>query len=167
MNAQDYGDPQFETVSVDETTPGSFQVKVSTANWNFLADEPIEAGGLASGPSPYGLLSAALGSCSLMTMRLYANRKKWPLEDIHVEITHYRNGLRGNDTFVKEIRLVGILENSQRSRLLEIAAHCPVRTTLSRGSDIRTVLLPDKTQHSATAEPSQHARDMSETCESL
>jgi putative redox protein len=158
-------DPKFETVSVDETKLGSFQVRVSAGTWGFLADEPIDAGGLASGPSPYGLLSAALGSCSLMTMRLYANRKKWPLEDIHVEVTHYRSESRSGDSFLKQIRLVGILDNSQRSKLLEIAAHCPVHTTLSRGSEIRTVLLPDDTEYPPAAERSQHARDMSETCE--
>jgi putative redox protein len=163
MNAPD-SDPRFETVSVDETKIGSFQVKVTAGTWGFLADEPIDAGGLSSGPSPYGLLSAALGTCSLMTMRLYANRKNWPLDDIHVEVTHYRNGPRGDDSFLKQIRLVGILDNSQRSRLLEIAGHCPVHTTISRGSDIRTVLLPDKTERPPIDERTQHVRDMSETC---
>jgi putative redox protein len=165
MNAEEH-DPQSERVSVDETKLGSFQVKVTAGTWEFLADEPIDAGGLASGPSPYGLLSAALGSCSLMTMRLYANLKKWPVEDIHVEVTHYR-GSRGGDSFVKEIRLAGILEDSQRARLLEIASRCPVHTTLSRGSDIRTVLLPEKLQRTPTTACSRHTRDMSEACESL
>jgi putative redox protein len=163
MNAPK-NDPVFETVSIDETKLGSFQVKVTGGTWSLLADEPIEAGGLATGPSPYGLLSAALGTCSLMTLRLYANRKKWPLEDIHVEVTHYRNGPDGADSFLKQIRLVGILDHSQRARLLEIASHCPVHTTLSRGSEIRTVLLPDEVEHPPAADCSQHARDMSEIC---
>jgi putative redox protein len=162
MNAP--SDPQFETLNVDETKLGSFQVKVTAGTWGFLADEPIDAGGLASGPSPYGLLSAALGTCSLMTMRLYANRKKWPLEDIHVEVTHCRSGPKGEDSFLKRIRLVGNLDHSQRARLLEIAMHCPVHTTLARGSDIRTVLLPDEIERPSAAARSQHARDMSEIC---
>jgi putative redox protein len=73
-------------------------------------DEPVQAGGLGSGPNPYDLLSAAIGSCTLMTIRLYARRKQWPLERVRLKVTHQRESLEEKDRFVREIELIGPLE---------------------------------------------------------
>jgi putative redox protein len=155
---------QNDTVTIDETKAGAFQVKATAGTATFFVDEPLEAGGLGSGPTPYDLLSAAIGSCSLMTMRLYADRKKWPLERIRVSVTHHRDGLGARDVFVREIQFVGTLDDAQRARLVQISKRCPVHLTIERGSEIQTVLLPDEPLD-AIAERCAHLRDMNEACE--
>ncbi len=159
------GGHEGESLMVEETGQGAFQVQVTTGARVFLVDEPLAAGGLGSGPNPYDLLSAAIGSCSLMTMRMYARRKQWPLERIRVKITHKRQDLRSKDEFVKEIELHGPLTEEQRSRILEIAARCPVHMTLERGSKIETILAPRETLGDATTTRCDHARDMSIACD--
>ena len=115
-----------------------------------VADEPVTAGGTDQGPSPYELLAAALGSCTSMTLRLYARRKGWPLSRVTVTVRHERihaadcadcetkegriNQLR------REIALEGTLDAAQRARLFEIADRCPVHRTLR--NEIRIVTNP-------------------------
>src|ERR1039458_7568525 len=94
-----------ETIVIDETKAGTFQVKVTAGSSTFLVDEPAAVGGLGSGPDPYDLLRAAIGACSRMTMRLYADRKSFPLERVRVKVTHHRDGLAGRDRFLREIQL--------------------------------------------------------------
>ena len=153
-----------ESVIIDETNTGMFQVKVRAGSSTFLVDEPAAVGGLDSGPNPYDLLSAAVGSCSLMTMRLYANRKQWPLERIRVKVTHHRDGLAGRDRFVREIQLIGSLTEEQRQRIIAISKRCPVHLTMERGSDIETVLLTDTQIDDTVIERCEHMTDMSEAC---
>lgn len=113
-----------------------------------LADEPAAYGGTNKGMTPYGFISAGLGACTSMTVRMYARRKGWPLEHIQVDVTHDKvhaqdAGAREEqkiDTFRREIRLDGPLDDEQRARLLEIADKCPVHRTLERSSRIETVL---------------------------
>ena len=88
-----------ETVLVAETGLGKYQVEARAGDAAFLVDEPISAGGLGSGPNPYSLLSAALGSCTAMTIRLYANRKSWPLKRVQVAVRHSRASLQAIDVF--------------------------------------------------------------------
>jgi putative redox protein len=153
-----------ETIVIDETKLRPFQVEVKAGTSTFLMDEPVAAGGGGSGPNPYDLLSAAIGACSLMTLRLYADRKKWPLERVRLKVTHHRDGLHGKDRFVREIELIGPLDETQRARLLEISTHCPVHLTLERGSEIETVLTRETmTQDNATT-LCDHMRDMQEAC---
>ena len=109
----------------------------------FFADEPENVGGLGSGPNPYDLLAAALGSCTAMTMRLYADRKNWPLKRARVMVSHSRSALQARDVFNRDIHLEGPLDDTQRARLIEIAERCPVHVTLQRGSDITTHLVSD------------------------
>ena len=123
-----------EAIVVD-TGVGDFQVLVQAGGATFLADEPVEAGGLGTGPNPFDLLDAALGACTAMTVRLYARRKGLPLEAVRVAVRHER---REKDVFIREIRLVGELDEAQRERLLQIAAHCPVHRTLTAGAQIET-----------------------------
>ncbi len=153
-----------ETVVLDETKLGKFQVKVQTGSSTFLVDEPIGGGGLGTGPNPYDLLSAAIGSCSLMTMRLYADRRKWPLENVRVKVTHHRKGPEARDVFVKEIQLTGPLDDAQRQKIHEISLRCPVHLTLTRGSDVETVMLPPAPMEDKATTQCEHMRDMIETC---
>lgn len=93
------------------------------------ADEPIEQGGADTGPTPHEMLLAALGACTSMTLRMYARRKGWPLENAHVQVT----GGAGEGAFrIRQlVRLVGPLDAGQRARLMEIAGRCPVHRTLT------------------------------------
>ena len=115
-----------------------------------LGDELVEHGGSAKGPSPYEYLLVALGTCTSMTLQLYANRKGWPLERITVRLRHTKvpTGNTTNDTKAKdacdrierEIELTGMLDDAQRQRLLDIARKCPVNRTLKSEIDIQTRL---------------------------
>lgn len=158
----DIKDP--DTVTVAETGVGRFQVEVMAGGAAFLADEPVEAGGLGSGPNPYDLLASALGACTAMTLRLYAARKDWPLNRVTVRVLHTRDGLGARDRFAREITLEGPLDAAQQRRLLEIAERCPVHRTLERGADIVSVLAqpPDLRQPHPAGE--SHMRDMLDAC---
>jgi len=131
-----------ETTIVAETGLGKYQVEARVGDAAFLIDEPVAFGGLGTGPNPYNLLSAALGACTTMTIRLYANRKGWPLSKVRVAVKHSRPDLNARDVFEMDIALEGELDDSQRARLMEIAERCPVHLTLARGSDVHNVLLP-------------------------
>lgn len=138
-------------VLVEETGQGRFQQRITVGSHSFLADEPASLGGAGSGPGPYDLLLAALGACTSMTMRLYAERKGWPLTAISVRLRHAKIHASDcadcetrDDAWVdeisKEIALEGPLDSAQRDRLIEIAARCPVHRTLESEVKIRTRL---------------------------
>ena len=114
------------------------------------ADEPKSMGGTERGMTPYQFLSAGLGACTSMTIRMYARRKKWPLHHVSVDVTHDRvhasdcehceSSDMKIDTFNRRITLTGTLEPAQRDRLLEIADRCPVHRTLEANAVIKTEL---------------------------
>ncbi|WP_297695586.1 OsmC family protein [Phenylobacterium sp.] len=155
----------IEGVEVRETGRGKFQVEVRTASGLLLADEPAAAGGLGSGATPYDLLAAALGACTAMTLRLYADRKGWPLRSALVRVAHRSQGLEVKDRFAREIVLEGELAAEQKQRLLEIAERCPVHKTLTRGSEIVSVLADNREPCALEPEPLDHASDMLELVE--
>jgi putative redox protein len=155
--------PDLEAVLVEETHAGRYQVAVNAGGATFLADEPLDVGGLGSGPNPYELLGAALGACTAMTVRSYAERKGWPLAHVSVRVAHIRATLETRDRFEREISLEGDLDATQLARLEAIANRCPVHQTLERGADVRTSIVPPG---ACAAEESsgQHVRDMNEAC---
>lgn len=116
-----------------------FTQHVSTASHYWLADEPVKVGGNNMGPDPYDHLLAGLGACTAMTLRMYATRKKLPIEHIKVELTHTRNYTEdcnqceqhsGIEAIVRNISFVGDLNEQDTQRFLEIADKCPVHKTL-------------------------------------
>ncbi|MGH1578060.1 bifunctional alpha/beta hydrolase/OsmC family protein [Planktotalea sp.] len=134
-------------VRVREADPRGFLQDVySGSDHHTLADEPLAYGGTNRGMSPYGFLSAALGACTSMTIRMYARRKGWPLTSVSVDVSHDKmhaqdSGTLGKiDGFKRIISLVGDLDETQRTRLLEIADKCPVHKTLERSSQVITEL---------------------------
>lgn len=156
--AQDSPTAAGEDVVVAETGLGRLQVEARTASGAFLIDEPVSVGGLGSGPNPYDLLSAALGACTTMTLRLYAERKAWPLARVQVSVRHHRASLDARDLFERTISLEGPLDEAQCAQLMAIAERCPVHRTLERGSDVRTTLSPLAAEPSH-AQPPEHMRD--------
>jgi len=126
-----------DAVVVTDIGQGAFQVRVKTGDHSFLMDEPIAVGGLSSGPSPFEMLCAALGACTLMTMKLYAERKGWNLEGLGVRVAHRKGSADARDQFERVIEL-GSANAEQRERLLYIAERCPVHLLLERGSDVST-----------------------------
>jgi len=149
-----------ESVLVSESRLGRLQMVVRSTGYAFLADEPRSVGGLGSGPDPYGLLAGALGACTAMTIRLYADRQGWPLERVQVSVQHHRASLEARDLFERSIYLEGPLDEAQRARLVEIAERCPVHKTLDRGADIRTSLTPVMAQAASGGIGAEHMRDM-------
>lgn len=136
--------PQVEVakgVVATETLAGKFQLDVRSGGHTLFADEPASVGGLGSGLSPYELLSAGLAACTVMTMRLYADRKGFPLERASTTVEHKKvAGTMPPDRFTRTIVLDGPLDEDQRAQILKIADRCPVDLTLVRGSDVQTEL---------------------------
>lgn len=143
------------TTVVVETQPEHLYATTVIARTHaIVADEPPPAGE-DLGFSPYELLLAALGTCTAMTLEMYARRKGWPLESVHVRLTFERihcndaadcgdapAPLRMVDRITREIELRGPLEDAQRNRMMEIAAKCPVHRTLTGRPTIVDRLVP-------------------------
>lgn len=120
-----------------------FRTEIEARSHGLVADEPAALGGTDRGPTPYELLLGALGSCMVMTLRMYADRKGWPLEGVEVRLrtsrSHEADCVQcdekdvGITTIERELELFGALTDEQRERLLEIADRCPVKQTLERG----------------------------------
>jgi putative redox protein len=136
------------TVVVSSTGNGAFEQMLLNGRHTLLADEPKAVGGNDVGPGPYEFLLMSLGSCTSMTLQMYASRKKWPLAQVVVRLRHARvyaedcadceKPTARIDRIEREIEVIGPLDAEQRSRLLEIANQCPVHRTLSSKIDIKT-----------------------------
>ncbi len=130
-------------VEVVESGNGPFSQSITAGGHALAADEPVELGGGNSGPDPYELLLSALGACTAMTIRMYADRKKMRLDRVEVRLRHAQrvstaSGL--DDRFERRIMLIGDLNVEERQKLLEIAEKCPVSQTLLRSSTIASQL---------------------------
>jgi putative redox protein len=129
-------------------TERGLRTEVLANGFALTLDEPAAVGGTDSGPTPYDHLAVALGACTSMTVRMYADRKGWPLEAVTVGVRHAKvqaedsaGGRPGRfDRFECIIGLEGDLDDAQRSRLLEIAGRCPVHRTLQGEVRIETQL---------------------------
>jgi uncharacterized OsmC-like protein/alpha/beta superfamily hydrolase len=151
-DAQPTADTMPGTVVVRETRRGQFQQEVIVGNHRMLADEPVNVGGMDSGPGPYDYLLAALGACTSMTLRLYAERKQLPLQRTVVRLKHSKIHAEDCadcetkagmlDHIERAITLEGDLNTEQRARLIEIADKCPVHRTLESEVKIHTVEQP-------------------------
>ena len=145
-------DATHDAVIVSETGLGKFQNTVVAGRHQLLADEPVSVGGLDSGPTPYDFLSAALGACTAMTLRLYAGHKKLALGRVSVAVSHGKvatdhcadcgeaaEGRSGKiDRFERVISVEGDVDPAVRDKLIEIAGKCPVHRTLEHTSAVVT-----------------------------
>jgi putative redox protein len=143
--------PPEGAARVEETGGGRFQQRVQVGPHRLIADEPVESGGLDSGPSPYDFLSIALGACTSMTLRLYAEHKKLKVGRIRVDVSHGKvhaedckdcgEGREGRiDRFERVIHVEGEVAPEVAARLVEIAGKCPVHRTLEANSAVVTRL---------------------------
>ena len=126
----------------------NFTTQIQTKNHSLVADEPISVGGDDFGPSPYELVTAGLAACTVMTIKLYAERKKWPLEEVFVYITHskkHANDLEESsgaiDFIFKKLKFVGDLTSEQKFKMKEIASKCPVHKTLASEVKFETEII--------------------------
>jgi putative redox protein len=134
-------------VTVTEKGTGTYTQQITVGDHRLIADEPRPIGDDA-GPTPYDLLLAGLGACTSMTVRMYADRKGWPLERVQVTLRHSRihaedcaqcETTKGWISHIdREIELIGDLDDTQRERLMAIAERCPVHQTLTSEVDIAT-----------------------------
>jgi len=130
----------------------NFTTQISAGQHDLIADEPVKVGGNDFGPSPYDYVSSGLAACTVMTLRMYATHKKWDLQEVfcHVwhEKTHFEdcaeceNPKTKIDKFTRRLKFIGDLDDSQKTRLLEIADKCPVHKTLEARAHIETVMIP-------------------------
>lgn len=131
-------------VVVTESGNGPYGQVVTAGHHVLGADEPERLGGRDPGLSPYQYLLAALGACTAMTLRMYAERHGYQLQRVSVALSHTRvqagDGKGVRDRFTRTITLTGTLDEEQRQRLLEIAGRCPVSQTLQRGSAVALTL---------------------------
>ena len=128
-----------------------YRTEITAGQHRFLADEPVALGGTGTGPTPYELLLGALGGCMAMTLRMYADRKRWPLHGVRIHLRTERAHEQdcenceteevGMPRVARRIELDGPLTDEQKERLHQIADRCPVKQTLQRGILVETVTL--------------------------
>jgi putative redox protein len=133
-----------------QTTSTRYVEEILIGKHKLLADEPVDAGGTDAGPGPYEYLLTALGACTGITLRMFADRRRWPLEAVRIVLSHFKvhaedcvaceHEPRLMDRIEVEIDLKGELSADQRQRLLQVAGKCPVHNTLAPAIDIQTRL---------------------------
>ena len=143
-------EPSHEGTLTARIGPTGYRVEIEASGHSLVSDEPIGVGGTDTGPTPYDLVLAALGACTAMTLRMYADRKKWPLEGVVVHMHHSRSHAEDEqhcedrptrlDHIERTLEIAGQLTHEQRVKLAEIAERCPVHRTLDAGVRITTRL---------------------------
>jgi putative redox protein len=128
-------------------TGEEYTTQVQARDHHWLGDEPTELGGQDKGMTPSEMLCGALATCTAITLRMYASRKEWSLEEVNVKVEHHTSRQRTDlektesDLFIRHIEFKGALTEDQKVRLIQIANKCPVHKTLSHASDIDTRLV--------------------------
>lgn len=115
-----------------------YQVHITADGHPVLADEPVRGGGSGAGPAPYDLLLSSLAACTAITLRMYAERKQWPLEGVAIDLSFSRH--KDEARIDRKITVTGPLSDEQRARLADIAERTPVTLTLKGGVPIATEL---------------------------
>jgi putative redox protein len=130
-----------------ESSDGAYAQAIKARMHEWAAGEPVNIGGNDNGPTPYELLLSALGACTAITLEMYAARKGWALDKVHVTLEHSKEVRSGEnndnpvDMIDRVVRLEGALDNEQRAKLIEIAEKCPVHSTLTNQVTISTLLI--------------------------
>ncbi len=150
--------PERETIQSDQQVAAGlsddtmFTTQIKAGNHYFISDEPIDYGGNNYGPTPYDLLSSGLAACTVMTLQMYARRKKWVLDYVQCDVAYNKQHQKDCencvdndvkiDTFTRTIKLPGHLTEDQKKKLLSIADKCPVHRSLHSSTQILTTLKP-------------------------
>jgi len=123
-----------------------YRTEITAGGQTLVADEPTSMGGAGGAPTPYDLLLGSIGACTAMTLRMYADRKGWPLESVTIRLRQAQNHAEdcanceakpvGLHQIERELELEGLLDQEQRDRLLQLADRCPVKQTIERGIQI-------------------------------
>ncbi|MCW7491288.1 OsmC family protein [Leptospira sp. 2 VSF19] len=129
----------FEDKVVVSTTKTKYETKISAGKHHWIADEPKDKEGTDLGPMPTELLASSLGACTSITIRMYADRKEYPLDSVEVHVTIDKRSLEDHK-FTRVVFLSGNLSIEQRERLLSVANACPVHKILSGKIEIETAL---------------------------
>ena len=116
-----------------------YATAIAAGRHQLTADEGPELGGKDAGPAPYDLLSSALGACTVITLRMYAERKQWPVTAVHADI-QFKRGDDKVESIDRALHIEGDVDAEQKKRMAEIAERTPVTLTLKRSLDIHTTL---------------------------
>ncbi|UYV12780.1 MAG: OsmC family protein [Phycisphaera sp.] len=140
-------EPRVVRVSIGKD---HYHTDITAGGHTLVADEPKSVGGTDDGPDPYALLLSALGACKAITVRMYADRKGWPLDRLEIDLSHQRQHAKDCEDCEQEDGIISVIEctlsahgdltDEQRSRLTEIADKCPVHKTITGANHIRTKL---------------------------
>ena len=115
-----------------------YAVNIRAGHHDLVGDEPVSEGGGDAGPSPFGLVLAGLAACTAITLRMYAERKSWPLSGLSIDLQYFRDGKAFR--IERALHLEGTLNDEQRARLADIAERTPVTLALKAGATINTRL---------------------------
>jgi putative redox protein len=148
------------TVLVSETGVELYQLIGRSGVSVFPMGGAVNHGGQKSGPGPFDLMASALGACTAMTIRAYAQRKGLRIDRVQVNVAHLRPSLGSPDVFERTIHIEDNLDPATREKLLQIADLCPVGKTLARGSIIKTTITPDLASAGASPPLSDYMQTM-------
>lgn len=131
----------METISAQIDTR-LYRTEIKSASGNIvIADEPQEMGGKNLGFSPSELLASSLASCTLITLRMYINRKQWDVSEINIKVDFERDSNQNVSLFTRKIEIIGEVDQTQKQRLETIANSCPIHKTLTHSIEIKTTLI--------------------------
>lgn len=163
MESDNSGHP----VIAEDTGIGRLQVQIHAQGASFYADEPASAGGTATGPSPFDLLSASLAACTVMTIKFYARRKRIRVARVQAIVHHHRHPASNRDVFRRSIFIDGPEDEEQMRQLFVVADRCPVSKTLCAGSDIATTRNTVAIPTGRRVEDDVHVQAMEIACEGV